>query len=287
MHICTNCGYKTNRKSNFDYHNGRKFKCKAVLKHKTSDGENIANISVQEENGANTEETDDNVKLCEEKEIKCLDCSKLFVNKSGLKYHKCTGVGPLQCPTCFAHFNDRKGKSRHVHKCRSIVKSLKEDKLKAYNENEKLTTENKILKQCELRDGGIGNVVGNTPSEGDLKLKDADNNMVKIENDMLKKDIENRRLKNINEALKKELETLSNKTKPKRGFVNQVTRNKIAASQKWCCRLCDIILPGVFHIDHTIPLRYGGGDILENVSALCIQCHAEKTQTDLELYDIK
>ena len=103
---------------------------------------------------------------------------------------------------------------------------------------------------------------------------------------MLKRDIENRRLKTKNEALKKELETLSNKTKPKRGLVNQVTRNKIAASQKWCCRLCEVILPGVFNIDHTIPLRYGGGDIRENVSALCIQCHAEKTQTDFQLYDV-
>jgi hypothetical protein len=190
----------------------------------------------------------------------CNTCNKIMSTQKALKKHEMTCS--LQCPTCLKYFSDKTAKSRHINTivCKPV---------------ENFEEENKRL----------GNVVANAPSEGDLRLKDAENNMVKIENDMLKKDIENRRLKNINEALKKELETLSNKTKPKRGFVNQVTRNKIAASQKWCCSLCEVILPGVFNIDHTIPLRYGGGDIRENVTALCIQCHAEKTQTDFELYD--
>jgi hypothetical protein len=180
-------------------------------------------------------------------------------------------IDSLTCNVCFKKFNSRQAKSQHKNKktkCTPPIDSPETEK----EELERLRKEVETLKES---------------SKGASINNNDDNNMVKIENDMLKKNIENIKLKNINEALKKELETLSNKTKPKRGFVNQVTRNKIASSQKWCCRLCDIILPGVFHIDHTIPLRYGGGDIRENVSALCIQCHAEKTQNDFELYDIK
>jgi hypothetical protein len=49
--------------------------------------------------------------------------------------------------------------------------------------------------------------------------------------------------------------------------------------------MCTEILPGVFHIDHTRPLRYGGEDNMENVTALCIQCHAEKTQNESNIWE--
>jgi hypothetical protein len=111
----------------------------------------------------------------------------------------------------------------------------------------------------------------------------------------IKIELENKKWRNTIEALKRDNETnetnetyeLNPNIKPKlkRGYVNQVTRNKVAASQKWCCRMCTEILPGVFHIDHTRPLRFGGEDNRENVTALCIQCHAEKTQNDSNIWD--
>ena len=73
------------------------------------------------------------------------------------------------------------------------------------------------------------------------------------------------------------------KQKPKRGFVTQVIRTQVAASQKWCCRICTELLTGIFHIDHTLPLSFGGEDKLENVTALCVQCHAVKTQNEWKL----
>ena len=126
------------------------------------------------------------------------------------------------------------------------------------------------------------------------KLKEKENAALEKEAHKIKVVLKNKKLKHTIEALKRQNEmnetnelkpNKPNKPKLKRGFVNQVTRNKVAASQKWCCRMCSEILPGVFHIDHTRPLRYGGEDVLQNVSALCIQCHAEKTQNDFILWD--
>jgi len=73
------------------------------------------------------------------------------------------------------------------------------------------------------------------------------------------------------------------KVKPKRGFVTQITKTQIAASQKWCCRISTTLFTGIFHMDHTIPSSFGGEDNLENVTALCVQCHAEKSQNEWKL----
>ena len=70
------------------------------------------------------------------------------------------------------------------------------------------------------------------------------------------------------------------KQKPKRSFVTQITKAQIAASQKWCCRICTTLFTGIYHMDHTIPLSFGGEDNRENVTALCVQCHAEKSQNE-------
>ena len=262
IHTCEICGSKTNRLSNLRAHLAKQKKCKPPP---------VPEPQIPIPVVVNPNQ--------------CIKCEKILSTAYCLKQHLliCKGCHILQCPKCLKRFNHRATKHHHVNNDNCEPAIIPET---IHEELERLRKENEILKRSTPHTGILGNVVGDAPSEEYLKLKDADNNMIKIENDMLKRDIENRRLKKINEALKKELETLSNKTKPKRGLVNQVTRNKIAASQKWCCRLCEVILPGVFNIDHTIPLRYGGGDIRENVSALCIQCHAEKTQTDFQLYDV-
>jgi len=71
------------------------------------------------------------------------------------------------------------------------------------------------------------------------------------------------------------------KPKPKRSFVTQITKTQIAASQKWCCRRCTTLFTGIFDMDHTIPLSFGGEDNRENVTALCVQ--NEKSQNEWKL----
>ena len=128
MYVCDNCGYQTNRKSNFEYHNSRKFKCKFV----EATSEPVLKPVPEP--------------VKEKEKEKCLECSKSFTNKSGLKNHKCTGCAALQCPTCSKYFNDRKAKSRHVHNCKSLFQALLEDKLKSDNEVSKLKSEVEMLK---------------------------------------------------------------------------------------------------------------------------------------------
>ena len=54
----------------------------------------------------------------------------------------------------------------------------------------------------------------------------------------------------------------------------------VAASQKWKCNSCLNILNASYEIDHIIPLYQGGTNDLNNLQALCRNCHGEKTLYD-------
>lgn len=67
--------------------------------------------------------------------------------------------------------------------------------------------------------------------------------------------------------------------KSKRTFT-EVVKKRIAASQCWRCSRCDDILESTYQVDHTIPLWAGGDDVPENATAMCVACHARKTQEE-------
>ena len=68
------------------------------------------------------------------------------------------------------------------------------------------------------------------------------------------------------------------KLTPKR-LVSRSLRIEIAYSQQYKCNACGLFpIPPDFHVDHIIALEDGGQDIAENLQALCVSCHSEKTR---------
>ena len=65
----------------------------------------------------------------------------------------------------------------------------------------------------------------------------------------------------------------------KRGFTEAI-KKQIAASQKWECSLCHALLESTYQVDHTVPLWDGGEDSVGNATAMCVSCHAVKTQNE-------
>ena len=66
----------------------------------------------------------------------------------------------------------------------------------------------------------------------------------------------------------------------KRGTKRSVSETKkkfVATSQKWCCGKCGRQLPAWFEVDHKTRLEYGGSNHVDNLIALCRDCHGEKT----------
>lgn len=71
---------------------------------------------------------------------------------------------------------------------------------------------------------------------------------------------------------------------PARRAVTDTKKKKIAALQKWKCKICRNVLSHVFEVDHAKPLFMGGGNQEDNLQALCRECHGKKTSVDRETY---
>ena len=68
----------------------------------------------------------------------------------------------------------------------------------------------------------------------------------------------------------------SGKTGSKRS-VSETKKKFVASSQNWECGDCRKKLPAWFEVDHTIRLENGGSNNVDNLVALCRDCHGKKT----------
>lgn len=59
--------------------------------------------------------------------------------------------------------------------------------------------------------------------------------------------------------------------------VSETKKKYVAANQNWKCKHCTKQLPAWFEVDHVMKLEYGGSNNIDNLEALCRDCHGKKT----------
>ena len=59
--------------------------------------------------------------------------------------------------------------------------------------------------------------------------------------------------------------------------VSETKKKFVASRQNWCCGDCNNQLTAWFEVDHKIRLEYGGSNHIDNLVALCRECHGKKT----------
>jgi hypothetical protein len=59
--------------------------------------------------------------------------------------------------------------------------------------------------------------------------------------------------------------------------VSETKKKFVAAQQGWKCGACKQQLPAWFEVDHKIRLDNGGSNHVDNLVALCRDCHGKKT----------
>ena len=62
--------------------------------------------------------------------------------------------------------------------------------------------------------------------------------------------------------------------------VSETKKKYVAANQGWKCGHCEKQLNHTFEIDHKIRLEYGGDNDVQNLIALCRNCHGVKTASE-------
>jgi hypothetical protein len=66
-------------------------------------------------------------------------------------------------------------------------------------------------------------------------------------------------------------------SKPTKRSVSETKKKFVASQQGWKCNECKEPLNAWFEVDHVIRLEYGGGNGIDNLVALCRECHGRKT----------
>jgi hypothetical protein len=62
--------------------------------------------------------------------------------------------------------------------------------------------------------------------------------------------------------------------------VSETKKKYVASNQDWKCGGCKSQLDHTFEIDHRVRLEYGGGNDVQNLIALCRNCHGKKTASE-------
>lgn len=70
---------------------------------------------------------------------------------------------------------------------------------------------------------------------------------------------------------------LSSSNKTFKRSVSETKKKYVASRQNWICDGCNNQLDHTFEVDHRIRLEYGGGNDVQNLVALCRNCHGKKT----------
>ena len=84
----------------------------------------------------------------------------------------------------------------------------------------------------------------------------------------------NNNINNNNNFINKRLNIDKKTTKRS---VSETKKKYVASRQDWKCGSCNNQLDHTFEIDHRIRLEYGGGNDVQNLVALCRNCHGKKT----------
>ena len=80
----------------------------------------------------------------------------------------------------------------------------------------------------------------------------------------------------IEQAYSPIIPPVKNDKKNKRS-VSEGRKKYVASRQKWKCEECNRMLNATFEIDHIVRLDRGGTNDVDNLVALCRECHGNKT----------
>ena len=71
--------------------------------------------------------------------------------------------------------------------------------------------------------------------------------------------------------------TSSGRNNATKRSVSETKKKFVAAQQSWKCGHCDRQLPAWYEVDHIVRLEHGGSNNVDNLVALCRDCHGKKT----------
>lgn len=82
---------------------------------------------------------------------------------------------------------------------------------------------------------------------------------------------------NMNQSIARERRMLNSGKNGNNRSVSGMKKKYVASQQDWKCGQCNKQLDYTYEVDHKIRLEHGGGNDVQNLIALCRECHGKKT----------
>ena len=80
---------------------------------------------------------------------------------------------------------------------------------------------------------------------------------------------------NLNNPMQS-IQKLKSSGKGTKRSVSETKKKYVASQQGWKCAGCKSVLDATFEVDHKVDLQYGGTNQVNNLHALCRNCHGKK-----------
>ena len=85
---------------------------------------------------------------------------------------------------------------------------------------------------------------------------------------------------NMNPENQSNNRVLNSGKKATKRSVSETKKKFVASRQGWNCAECKKMLNATFEVDHVKRLEYGGDNHVDNLRALCRECHGNKTMME-------
>lgn len=97
------------------------------------------------------------------------------------------------------------------------------------------------------------------------------------QNSMMNNQIPHQEKRMLNSGLINNVNAQSSNINNVKRSVSESKKKYVASRQSWACAHCKSPLDYTFEVDHVIELQHGGSNHVDNLEALCRNCHGKKT----------
>lgn len=107
------------------------------------------------------------------------------------------------------------------------------------------------------------------------KAINSNNNMLYNENIQNPQNPQFKRM--LNSGIITQNNNVNTNTNTTKRSVSESKKKFVASRQQWACAHCNTPLDYTFEVDHIVELQHGGTNHVDNLEALCRNCHGKKT----------
>ena len=187
------------------------------------------------------------------------------------------------CSTCHCSFSRKQGYDYHIISKKHVMRSNENTSKymftcleckKSFTQSSGLSKHKRICRGKDDHHEHISDYQDNQINEPEPQFESSIIAPPQIQSQL---DTQNELIHSMQKEITSLTKRLDSNLREKRHKLPASIRNEIAERQLYHCGSCKNDLGAHYHIDHIVARQFGGDNCLENLMALCYECHVAKS----------